>query len=136
MKTNIILLVSLVTMVTQTYGQYQKDDVNVQFYLTVEVNVLEYKIENITPNFTSDWLMTNVLPKYLNTFSLTGLFDMINEEQQLQERFNLLLATNDPMFPKEYTLFDWLAPVRYQQYKFGGAENMPEGFGPRIIFYS
>ena len=39
---------------------------------------------------------------------------------------------NDPMFPKENTMVDWLQPVRYQQHKLGGAENMPEGFGPRI----
>ncbi len=106
------------------------EDGTIELFVTVEVYVRE--IDYVMPQFTHDGLMVRLLPKYLNTFSLTGLSSVAKEDQGPQERLNRLLALNDPMFPKEDTLQDWLQPVKYQQNKLDGAANIPEGFGPRI----
>ncbi len=103
-----------------------------ELFITVEVFTFEMEINSAIREPIYDASMTYILPKYLNTFSLVGLIPNANETKKPQQRLNSLLALNDPMFPKEDTLFDWLHPIRYEQYKFGRADNMPEGFGPRI----
>lgn len=72
------------------------------------------------------------IPIYLSTFSMSGLYPEKNHAQQPQKRLNNLIALNDPEFPKENTLSQDLNPIRYKRNSFGGAENMPEGFGLKI----
>ncbi|UJH66407.1 hypothetical protein [Allomuricauda sp. SCSIO 65647] len=106
---------------------------HIEVFVTVEVYVREMEIDHVLPEFAYDGAMAYSLPKYLNIFSLAGWSPFEKEDQRPEERLNGLLALNDPMFSKEDTLLNWLHPVRYQQNKlWGGAENMPEGFGPRI----
>ena len=90
--------------------------------------------ENLGDFCANHEIVVNTLPQYLNTYSLVGLPQITMENRKPQERLNRLLASNDPQFPRENTLLDWLNPVRQQQNRFGGVENMPEGFGPRIKF--
>ena len=160
MKNILSLLLLPIMVLAQPYGQHQNETFDIEFSMdftmesilnqendfleivdgaiellvTVEVFVWEMEIDHVMPKFTYDGAMVNSLPKYLNTFSLTGLYPMAKEDQRPQEKLNRLLVMNDPMFPKENTLLSRLHPVRYQNNKFGGAENMPEGFGPRIKF--
>ncbi len=108
----------------------ERMDGTIQFFVTVEVTVREN--EHITPQFFHNRAMANSIPKYLSTYFLTGLSPTAKEDQRPQGRLNRLLAMNDPMFPKEDTLLNRFHPVRYQFNKLGGAQNMPEGFGPRI----
>lgn len=90
-------------------------------------------IEVNRTSYNSDYLAhKNRLPKHLNTFSLAGLYSYEDGSILPQKRLNSLLAMNDPEFPKENSLIQGLNPVRYQTYRFGGAEDMPQGFGPRI----
>ena len=158
MKTILSLLLLPIMLLAQPYGQHQNEPFDIEFsidftmesilnqendflelvdgtielFLTVEVYILKMEIDHIMPQFIHNGAMVNSLPKYLYTFSLTGLSPTVNEGQRPQERLNRLLALNDPLFPKEDTLFNRLHPVRYQHNKLGGAQNMPEGFGPRI----
>jgi len=72
------------------------------------------------------------IPKHLNTFSLSEQRQVKHRSLAPQERLDYLLAMNDLEFPKEDTLLNGLSPVRYKISGFGGAENMPEGFGFKI----
>ena len=156
MKTILSLLLLPVMLLAQPHGQHQNEPLDIEFsidfimesilnqendflelvdgtielFVTVEVYVRE--IDYVLPQFTYDGAKVKLLPKYLNTFSLTGLSSVAKEDHRPQERLNRLLALNDPMFPREDTFRDWLQPARYQQNKLYGAANMPEGFGPRI----
>ncbi len=160
MKTILSLLLLPIMVLAQPYGQRQNEsfdieftmdfamesipseeiaflelvDGTIEFFITVEVYVWEMGIDHVIPKFTNNGAMVNSLPKYLNTFSLAGWPPIGKEDQRPQELLNRQLALNDPMFPKEDSLLDRLHPVRYQQNKLAGPENMPEGFGPRIKF--
>lgn len=89
-----------------------------------------YNKENLTPIK----IVNKGIPKHLNTFSLTGQTKERHESFEPQKRLDNLLAAKDIEFPKENTLFKGLSPVRYEKIGFGGAENIPEGFGPKIRF--
>lgn len=136
MKT-ILSLLLLPIMVLAQQGQHQNEPYPIELFIAVEIHVREFEIDNVIPNFIHDGIMVDSLPGYLNTFSLSGLFTMANEKQRLQEGLNRLLSMNDPMFPKEDTLFTWLHPVKYSHNNLGrSSKNMPGGFGPLIKFYS
>jgi hypothetical protein len=76
----------------------------------------------------------NSTPMYLTTFSISSLYSVKNHSVKPQKRLNHLLAIKDVKYPKENTLLPSLNPVRYKNLGFGGAENMTEGFGPKIKF--
>ncbi len=158
MKIILSLLLLPIMVLAQPHGQHQNEPFDIEFsidsamesilneeirflelvdgtieiFVTVEVYVWEMDIDHVIPKFTYDGAMVNSIPKYLNSLSLVGWPPIGKEDQRPEERLNRLLALNDTMFPKEDALLDRLHPVRYQQSKLGGAENMPEGFGPRI----
>ena len=89
-----------------------------------------FTLEIFTPMKT---LNKNV-PKHLNTLSLSGQTKVKHQPFAAQKRLDNLLTMNDIEFPKENTLLKRLNPVRYKSNGFSGAENMPEGFGPKIKF--
>jgi hypothetical protein len=159
MKTIFSLLLLPVMVFAQPLGQHQKERFNLEFsvafamesilknemdilpkniddameiFITVEIYLEELIASPMTLQFADYETVGKTPPQYLNTYSLVGLYPMVAENRGPQKRLAGLLALNDPQFPKEDTLFDWLRPVRYQQNKLGGAERMPEGFGPRI----
>ncbi|MDC6387909.1 hypothetical protein PP182_04415 [Maribacter sp. PR1] len=119
-----------------TYGEEMDSqgqiNATVELFITLEVQVWEIEINNgISQPFYEEPVI-NFLPKHLNTLSLVGIMPMTIDNRKPQEDLKRLLALNDPMFPKEDTLFDWLHPTRYQKYKLTGTEIIPQGFGPRI----
>lgn len=158
MKTILSLLLLPIIVLAQTPPQHQEHlniefsiDVDMEYILSNEIDMLPKNIDDImeifitveiyveelilntTPlQFMDNETAVNTLPQYLSTYSLAALFPSPIGNSAPQERLKGLLALNDPRFPKEDTLLDWLHPVRYQQNKFDGAANMPEGFGPRI----
>ncbi len=129
---NFEFLMDLESIIKNEIDFMENPDGVLELFITVEIYVEELFIDTRRQgNFTYE-TATYALPKFLNTFSLVGLSPNETGYPDPQKRLNRLLALNNPMFPKENTLVDWLQPVRYQQNKLGGAENMPEGFGPRI----
>ncbi len=122
-----------------------KMEVNVQIELEGELNSHKLKdhsiavLANMKTPVTYDYknvvLKTTAeinIPIHLNTFSLSGQRQVKHRSLAPQERLDYLLALNDLEFPKEDTLLKGLSPVRYKISGFGGAENMPEGFGLKI----
>ena len=104
-----------------------------ELFITVEVYVWEVEFnQGILQPLLYDGTEQTIVPKYLNTFALVGLLPIRHEYPKPQARLNRLLAQNDPMFPKEDALFNWLNPVQYKQNKLEGTNYIPEGFGPRI----
>lgn len=158
MKTIMSLLLLPIMVLAQPYAQHQNErfdikfsmdvamesipngeigsadliDVSIELFVTVEIYVWEMEINRVRPKFNYNGVMVNSLPKYLNTFSLVGWPTIGSEDQRPEKRLDHLLTLNDSKFLKEDTLFDGLHPVRYQQSKLGGVENIPKGFGPRI----
>lgn len=158
MKTILSLILLPVMILAQPMAQHQEEEFNIEFsmdinmetivekeidfsettmetvelFITIEIYVEELWVDPVLPKLVPNETVPIALPKYLHTFSLLGADEKPKESQKPQEYLNRLLALNDPMFPKEDTLVDWLHPVRYQQNKLGGIENMVEGFGPRI----
>ncbi len=101
--------------------------------ITVEMYVLEVEINHgMLQPLRLDRMEQTIVPEYLDTFSLVGLVPRRHNYPKPQERLNRLLAQNDPLFPKEDALFNWLSPVQYKQNKLEGTNYVPEGFGPRI----
>jgi hypothetical protein len=103
-----------------------------EFFITLEVYVREIEINQGISQSYYEGPVINFLPKHLNTFSLVGIMPMTMENRKPQEDLKRLLVLNDPMFPREDTLFDWLHPIKHQKYKLTGTEIVPQGFGPRI----
>ena len=101
----------------------------VELFITVEIFFEDLEANPLTPQ-----TLGHTLPKYLNTYSLIGFPSTTNENLKPQNRLNRLIASNDPMFPKENTMLDWLQPIRHQQNKLASVANIPEGFGLRIRF--
>lgn len=160
MKNILSLLLLPIMVLSQPSGQHQNEHFDIEFsmdltiesilneeidfaelvdgaielFVTIEVYVWEMEMDYVIPEFTYNEPMNSYLPKYLNSFSWAGFPLIGKQDLKPQERLNRLLALNDPMSPKEDTLWGQLHPARYQHNKFGGAENMPEGFGPRIKF--
>ena len=158
MKTILSLILLPVMTLAQPMAQYQEEQFNiefsmdinketiveketdisetametVEFFITVEIYIEELWVDSVLPKLVPNEAVPIALPKYLHTFSLLGRDEITKKSQKPQEHLNRLLALNNPMFPKENTLVDWLHPVRYQQNKFEGIENISEGFGPRI----
>ncbi len=153
-KISILLFLPLLVF-GQPTEQHQNDlayvdfkmEVNVQKELEGEPNSHELKDYSVavlvnlkTPVTNSDRFLVSKttaernIPKHLNTFSLSEQRQVKHQSLAPQERLDYLLAKNDLEFPKEDTLLKGLSPVRYKNSGFGGAENMPEGFGLKIRF--
>ena len=87
-----------------------------------------YEEENVVPMTSA---IRNI-PKHLSTLSLTRQALEKHQSFAPQKRLDYMLTKNSLEFPKEDSLLKIFSPVRYKNAGFGGAENMPEGFGPRI----
>lgn len=107
------------------------DDAN-KMIITVEIYIEEVWIETVSTPIDSSEKAVGILPRYLSTFSVLALHPAKHENNAPQQRLDRLLALNDPSFPKENTLFQWLNPVRYAENRFGGTENALQGFGPQV----
>lgn len=158
MKTILSFLLLPILVFAQPLGQYQKEgrnnlfstglaiesvlkteiddleslDGSIQLYLPVAIYTDPLKADLLIPYFTDHTEVESKPPQYMSSFSIAGLFGILQDNSWGQERLDLLLSLNDPQFPKEDTLLDWLHPVRYHQNGFGGEESIAEGFGPRI----
>lgn len=122
----------LESIVKNEFDSIEISDSPLELFITIEVYIEGLLIGMIGQGSLPYETTHYALPKHLNTFSLVGLFPNNVEYNVPQERLDRKLAFNDPMFPRENTLVDWLQPVRYQQNKLGGTKNIFEGFGPRI----
>ncbi len=129
---NFEFLIDLESIIKNEIDFMENPDGALELFMTVEIYVEELLIVTRRQGNSSYEPAPYSLPKFLNTFSLLGLSPNVTGNPDPQERLNSLLALTNPMFPKENSFVDWLQPVRYQQNKLGSAENMPEGFGPRI----
>ena len=110
-------------------GRFDKNN-TIELLITVEV----FLIEAWMPEMPTYKTVMNLLPKYLDTFSLTGTSFKALKHYLPENNLNELVATNDSMFLKEDTMRNWLAPVKYGQHDFDGLQRMTEGFGPRFTF--
>jgi hypothetical protein len=154
-KTLLVLLVpfmALANPITETQNELFASEISTE--ITYEFNndehLLPYKFKDNTTPFKlimektienievfqgvmqSNQTVTTALPKSLNTFSLTGMYDYENMAIKPLKRLNSLLAANDPEYPKVNTFLKNFNSVPDQKYQFSGDENIAVGFGPRI----
>lgn len=155
MKKILLLLLVPLTAFGQPIGQLQNDFISIEFSMEIDVQTTldaqlfahEFKDQNLAlsiviniPLFLinekglgmGEMIAEGRAPKHLNTFSISGLYPKSNQPDSAQKRLDYLMAMHDPEYPKENTLLEGLKPIRYENYRFGGAENMPQGFGPTI----
>ncbi len=117
---------------TGQMDEFENVNGSVQVSVTVQVYFEKISSEQMLSKFTPSHRMDKKFPQHLVTYSLAGLHPVNAERLRFNERLDDLLALNDPIYPKEDTLFNWLHPVRYKQNQLSELKVLPAGFGPSI----
>lgn len=132
LNTTFYMDLSMESVLQTDFDLLENLDVSIALCVTITIDTGYLEATHSMPYFIVNEVVENKPPQYLSSISIAGLHVTPQPKSVGQERLDLLLALNDPQFPKEDTLLDWLHPVRYLENSFGGAATISEGFGPRI----
>lgn len=132
LNTTFYMDLSMESVLQTDFDLLENLDVSIALCVTITIDTGYLEATHSMPYFIDNKVVENKPPQYLSSISIAGLHVTPQPKSVGQDRLDLLLALNDPQFPKEDTLLDWLHPVRYLENSFGGAATISEGFGPRI----
>lgn len=117
-------------LLTGQMDEFENVNGSVEVAVTVQVYFEKSSPEQMLYTFKPWEGKNNKFPRHLVSYSLAGLHPIDAERPKFNEDY--LLALNDPKYPKEDTLFNWLQPVRYKQNKLSGVKALHGSFGPSI----
>lgn len=147
MKTLILLLLAPTLVLTQMNEKMIPNEIDVQFWLdipttqfpenmagTIELSItLEVAVNDYSPNYELHKTKFEHIPQHFTTFSLSKWHPSEKEVTMPNDKLEKLIAMNNTMFPKENTFNKSFSPVRQEDFKFQNPQNIPLGFGPKII---